>query len=223
MNTRNFTSRNFLAHWMLNSLLIWPSSLMLCIFLWWPVALILRLFGLDIETHSIFSLIINFIRLIIPGLLVGYIIGGFQKILAHDDLGWYLSDWLKYSAIGGFLGGLVIVLLLYVPPTSTRSWMMAMPIFMGILSSFQWLKMRQMVHDAWLWILANLSAGCVFSGLLFMNHPTIHNEPLMSFALWIFATLAQGLITGIVLLCLYERPIIDEAELAPVYLEIRDE
>jgi hypothetical protein len=223
MNTKNFTSKHFLTHWMLNALLIWPSSLMLCIFLWWPVSLILKLLGLETNAGFITYSIIMVLRLIVPGLVVGYIIGGFQKLLVQDDLNWHLPDWLLLSAAGGFVGGLAILLLLYVPTTSIFNWMLAMPIFMLCVSSFQWLKMQQMVQAAWMWILANLSAGCVFSGLLFMNQPSVHNEPLLSFGLWILASLAQSLITGIVLLWLYDRPIMDEAELAPVYLEVRDE
>lgn len=225
MINRTSTTGHFLVHWVLANVLSWPGSLFLCMLLWWPFSIFLNFLELYTATNFLIPLIETSFRVIVFGIVFAYVLSGFQKSLAQEELNWHLETWLKYSSFGGLIGGLVILSLLYMPLSSSTVWFLTMPIFMSILSFFQWLKLRQMVYEAWLWILANFSAASVFSGLLFMNSPDtlIHNDPLLHFSLWILAILAQSLITGIVLLYLYDRLIPDDAELAPVYLEVRDE
>lgn len=225
MNTVNYNSNRFLVHWMLSALLVWPMSLFLSLLLWTPVSLLLNFLPPQFSSEPIILMLEIFTLLIIPSLVIGYVLGETQKTLIHDELDWNLSHWLKLSIGGGISGGLLVTALFYfLSGFDERTlWILAMPAFMLVLSSFQWLEMRQVAREAWLWILANVTGACVFSGLLFINqlNPMGDNYTFLSFGLWILATLAQGMITGIVLLWLYDRPIIEnEHELAPVYLEV---
>jgi hypothetical protein len=226
MNIINEKPNRFLVHWMLSALLIWPVSLFICLMLWVPVSFVLSYLGHWEDLTSFVPIIGIIAMFIISGLVVGYVIGEAQKILVEDELDWYLFSWRKTSAVGGMCASLLVMFILYWANSldlQTR-WMLVMPIFMLVLSSFQWLKMRHMTHEAWLWILGNMTAACVFSGLLFMNQPDPFNDyySFISFCLWILATLAQSLIMGIVLLWLYNRPLLEDNELAPVYLEVRN-
>jgi hypothetical protein len=226
MNIINYKPNRFLIHWMVAALLIWPLSLFMSISLWAAVSLPLGFLGQWGSIGAFIPLLETITMLIIPSLVVGYIIGSAQKTLAGADLDWHLNNWRKLSIAGALSGGLLIATLLYFTQLDKQIlWLLTMPIFMLVLSSFQWLEMRQAAREAWLWILANVTGALVFSGLLFMNQPNpmSDNHTFLSFALWILATLAQGMITGIVLLWLYDRPLADsENELAPVYLEVRN-
>lgn len=226
MNTVNYNSNRFLVHWMLSALLIWPASLFMSMLLWTPISFLLSFLHPWFSSEPIILMLEIVAMLIIPSFVIGYVVGETQKTLAHDDLDWYLNHWQKLSIVGGVSGGLLIATLFYFVNGLNEQtlWILAMPIFMLVLSSFQWLEMRKVAREAWLWILGNVTGACVFSGLLFINQldPMSENYPFLNFGLWIFATLAQGMITGIVLLWLYDRPIADsDDELAPVYLEVR--
>lgn len=168
---------------------------------------------------------------IIPGLSIGYIIGDIQYNLLRDFLDWTFIDWIKYSAIGGLIGGMAVLLLNlllvnYLP--QRLQWMMVLPVFILPLSLMQWRLLRDVAREAWMWVLANLTGAIVFSGLLFSLDPLpfIERSPLIDIMMWILAASSFGFITGIVMLWLYERPLSEwddeDAELAPVYIEVRN-
>ena len=107
--------------------------------------------------------------------------------------------------------------------------MMLLPLFILPISIMQWRILDPIAHEAWMWILGNLVAAIVFSGLFFSTQPMpfIEALPVASLILWLMAAIALGAITGVVILWLYQHQISEwddeNAELAPVYVEVRNQ
>lgn len=159
--------------------------------------------------------------LLLPGVILGRAIGWIQHELLRNHLNWEMDDWIRYSTIGGTLGGVLVVffeygLSLWLSPMPL---LFAMPLFALCLSMCQWLVLRQTARESWLWILGNVSAGVVFSGLL-TSYSSLLDTPLWIAGLWIIATVAQSFITGVVVLWLYDRPLPQRQEPARVFVEI---
>jgi hypothetical protein len=90
-------------------------------------------------------------------------------------------------------------------------WVMfaAMPVFVLVVSVFQWLSLRHAVRQAWLWILGNGIAGIVFSGVLTRNQSYFGgNVPFLALGIIALAVLGQGFITGYVMLFLFEKKLL---------------
>jgi hypothetical protein len=102
--------------------------------------------------------------------------------------------------------------------------LLLMPLFAFGLSAGQWVVLRDMAHQAWVWIAGNTSAAIVFGGLLLLN-PSPLPGSFGIFIWFVVAAMAQGAVTGYVILWLYDhlrRTRDDEREPAPVYLEVRN-
>lgn len=217
-------AHRFLGNWLLSALAVWPLALISGIFVWLPIALFLSMF-LDTLHPPLFIQILRWIAaLLLPGLIVATIIGEQQINLFRHELAWQPAHWLKYTCLGGMLGSFLIISLLGVfqgRVSEKTLLMLLMPLFATCISLGQYLSLRKFVREAWLWVLANLVGGIVFSGLFFMNQPALldNYSKFTLFALWLLAVLAQASITGIVLLHLFDR-LPNDAELAPAYVEV---
>lgn len=230
MNTMDVRPNLFLRQWILNAIGIFPVAAIASLITWTPVAILMAILGnfemLSILTRIIFTMAL----LILPGASIGYAIGEVQRNLMRDYLKWDIKAWINRSIVGGFIGGLLIIGFIFVfeNQLATQTQLMAiLPLFILPISIAQWTTLRRIARDAWLWILANVVGAIVFNGLLFMNQNLFapQFEPIKMLLLWLAASAALGVITGIVILWLYERPITewdaDNAELAPVYVEVR--
>ena len=233
MNTINVNPNRFLRHWLMHAIFVWIVSAVASLIAWSPVAILIAVLGQYDSLFFLVNILSTVAILIIPGAVIGYMVGDFQRNLVRDLLGWDLTPWIKYSIMGGVIGGLSVIagMMLFGTYLPERiQWMITLPLFILPLSACQWWVLRQTTRDAWMWILGNVVAGIVFSGLFFSTQtmPFVLAEPLSSLFTWLIAAGSLGIITGIVMLWLYERPITefdDNLELARVYVEVhsRDE
>lgn len=223
MPSVKYNPNRFLNHWLLSALFIWPVVGIACLILWSPLALVFSLLGVYRE-YSLVSEISSVLSLLlVPSSVIGYFAGHFQSNLLHHELSWEIKDWQRQSLIGAICGAGLVILGSYFQLEDTELWVM--PLFVLGLSSLQWLSLRHESRDAWLWILGNLAGGLVFSGLMFVNPPQALNamNALGVILWWALSAAMQGLVTGIVMLYLYERPLQEDGrELAPVYIEVHN-
>lgn len=215
----------FIRDWLTASVLVWPLALGAWVVAWIPIGFLLNVLQ---PTGHLAEQLAWIIMLTLTGALVGYIIGDAQRSIMRDTLGWWSPDWARISVPGGLLGGTAVfagqALLSSLGADDRLLQIVAMPLFAIGLSLFQWLVLREMAHQAWLWVIGNTSAAIVFGGLLLFNQSPLPGH-IGLFIWFIIAALCQGAVTGYVILWLYERlrriPD-DERELAPVYVEVRN-
>jgi hypothetical protein len=219
MQKVQYNPNRFLRQWMLSALCVWPVVGLACFVLWSPITLLFAMLG-GYSNYEIISQIASFLSLLImPGFVIGFFVGNFQRNLLLDELFWEIDGWQRQSIIGAIFGGCLVIFGSFLQ--IERGWFFIMPVFVFGLSSAQWFSLRHQSRDAWLWILGNVAAGIVFSSL--MPQQVENANPLIFLGLWAVAAAAQGLITGVVMLYLYERPLQEEGrELAPVYIEVRN-
>src|SRR5688572_33304718 len=118
--------------------------------------------------------------------------------------------------LGGAVGACVVfgmtrVIDILLPYDQSEVWsaFVMMPTYVVFVSAAQWFTLRNAVKQAWLWILGNVAAGMVFSGLLTSYYDGDTSVAILfMFAL---AVLAQGYITGYVLLFLFEKKLLPMA------------
>lgn len=223
MQLMNFNPNRFLRQWLLSALCVWPVVGIACLVLWSPLALVFTMLGgysefaLLSEIASVLSL------LMMPSLVIGFFVGNFQRNLLLDELSWDVQGWQRQSILGAIFGGSLVILASFAGIKNLD--FLVMPIFAFGLSVAQWLSLRSECRDSWLWVLGNVVAGFVFSSLLsiYQSDSSGFMASFLLLGCWALAAGAQGLVTGIVMLYLYERPIQEEGrELAPVYLKVHN-
>ncbi len=233
MNTMNVNPNRFLRHWLASAIAAWPVSGIACLLAWIPFAVVSSILAQYESLELLARLILMLGIFTIPGLSIGYIIGDMQNTLLRDLLHRDFDQWIRYSSIGGLIGGFLVITGNFVASNHLSEhwqWMLMLPLFILPVCVMQYLLLRQSMRDAWMWIIGNIVAAIVFSGLLFnaAPFPFSGEEPFYAMLMWFVAAAASGMITGIVMLWLHERPTIDpyydddDAELAPVYIEVRN-
>jgi len=232
MDERNIHYNRFLWLWLVNGIGAWPISLIASGIVWAPIMLVALFLGRVEAMTSLLHLIILSGLLILPGMTIGYCVGDLQYGVIRGHLRWSMVGWRRESIRGGIFGGILAIVgwaisTAYFP--ANVQWIVMMPLFAFGLSIGQWSVLRRITVDSWMWVLANVAGGLVFSGLLFLNQPLLAS-PYSAFGvllLWLLAVLVQGAITGIVLLWLYDHRTgeydfdEDDDEYARVYLEVR--
>lgn len=234
MQTRQDSPNRFLRHWLLNALIIWPIAGIASIIVWIPVAVVMSMLGRYDDLMPLVHGLSLICLLTLPGMTIGYMIGDFQRSLMREHLNWQQRDWIRLSVLGGLLGEWLVVGITFViagmVPEKVQL-MLMLPLFVLPLGVAQWWSLRRTTRDAWLWILANITGAMVFSGVFFMNpaFPFVNAldiEPLTTLALWALAASSLGIITGVVILWLYDHPVEDggewedDPELARVHVEV---
>ncbi|MDQ7027867.1 MAG: hypothetical protein Q9P01_22220 [Anaerolineae bacterium] len=230
MESHSINPNRFLRDWIGNSIVILPIAAVVCFVALAPFAIFYGFTLDEVITHPMMGWFMAIALLIVPGMVVGYTVGDRQENLIAHHLRWSLRGWTRWSIIGGLVGGfLVVAKTLFLDSLNSHQFflMANMPIYVLCLSIAQWQVLRQVAREASLWILGNVVGGIVFSGVLFLNQPDANHSAYIwiLLGLWGLATLAQGAITGIIILWLYDRPISEwndeDAEAVPVYIEIR--
>jgi hypothetical protein len=227
MQTVQIDPNRFLRHWLLNAVLVWPVVGVACLVLWSPLTLFLTMLG-GYRAFSFLSELASLLSLLImPSLVIGYFVGIFQRNLLAEELQWEIEGWQRQTIIGAIIGAVLVVLGSLIPYGNSfeQDSVLVMPLFVFGLSFAQWFSLRRESRDAWLWVLGNVTGGTVFSSLLLLSHAQnfANLDSLILLGLWLAAATAQGLVTGIVMLYLYERPIQEEGrELAPVHVEVHN-
>jgi hypothetical protein len=216
----------FIRDWLTASVLVWPLALGAWVVACMPIGF---LFNIVQPAGAVAEQFAWIAMLTLTGALVGYIIGDAQRSIMRDTLAWWSPDWARASVMGGLLGGAAVyggqALLSNAGADDVLLQLVAMPLFALGLSVGQWPVLRQMAHQAWLWVIGNTSAAIVFGGLLLFNQSPLPGHVGL-FIWFMIAAICQGAVTGYVILWLYERlrrvPD-DEREPAPVYLEVRNQ
>ncbi|MGB7338922.1 MAG: hypothetical protein WBC91_08530 [Phototrophicaceae bacterium] len=233
MNTMKFKPYAFLLHWVINAVGVWLVASVASLIAWVPIAVLISV----LDQYPVLAPIVRVISTVaiftIPGMSIGYILGEVQQNILRDFLKWdFAPHWVRYSSIGGLIGGIAVIgfsVLFGAALPERIQWMMLLPLFILPISIMQWRILDPIAHEAWMWILGNLVAAIVFSGLFFSTQPMpfIEALPVASLILWLMAAIALGAITGVVILWLYQHQISEwddeNAELAPVYVEVRNQ
>ncbi|MEO1290747.1 MAG: hypothetical protein AAFV93_23645 [Chloroflexota bacterium] len=231
MNTLDVKPNDFLLHWILNALGVWLVASVAILVSWTPIAIIISILNQYPLLEPLVPIISTIALFTLPGLSIGYVIGDMQQRLLHNFLRWnFGTEWVRVSSFGGLLGGILAMGTLFLVGhhlSERMQWMIALPLFILPMSFLQWRILREVANNAWLWILGNVVATIVFSGLFFSTQPMPFEliDPLHGILMWLLAASALGIITGIVMLWLYEHPRTGwhepNDELAPVYIEVR--
>lgn len=206
MNEYQIDGKAFLSRWLLYSVLVWPFA----IFCGGVFAFAMSIFFATVEPlqrSDLLAAIIGFMAVPIMGMIVGFCVGQLQRALLRKRLYWAADRWRTLTLVGGAIGAVVYVLvsILVGDPFAEDSLMLAMPLFIVCVSVMQWFQLRQAVRSAWLWIVSNLVGGMVFTGLIFMNQPVDgFYSNLIMLGIWLIAIVAQGAITGQIMLYLFQ-------------------
>ncbi|MCU0511639.1 MAG: hypothetical protein MUE40_03620 [Anaerolineae bacterium] len=208
----------FLGWWLVGSALVYPMSVLLAalaVMIFSAVfSFVTGLIGLNVLTRSypdLLSLVSFAAIAAILGGSIGYSLGHIQRYLLRRHLYWTADGWRRASVVGGVVGGLAAggaVSLLSDAARLNDMWLLLpMPVYITVVSVFQWAALRPATRQAWLWVLANLVGGLVYSGLIVMNQPPAYSRTYEETTLLLFglAVLAQGFITGFVMLWLFEK------------------
>lgn len=215
-------STRFLIGWLAGTVCAWPLGYAIIWFIFLPLDMMLRRSGaVPFPYYADVSAAL-------VGLMIGLCVGVIQRLLLRRYLRWTADHWRWVSALGGMLGVLAIFYTLrglqgsgWLAPVqeSVGFAALVMPLFAGGLALVQTLALRAAVRHGWLWVLANVAGGFVFSGLLVAHRP---DAPLMSSVQDLLrglgAVLAQGYVTAYVMLFLFEKhayPVAPDAEGAP--------
>jgi hypothetical protein len=211
-----YETGKFWTRWLGGSMLAWPLSFIISAVIFVPILFVLgsllqfRMFDsrFGFDSDFLMGLLIS----VVGGGSIGFSVGTIQQYLLKNILLWTADRWRLASTLGGIAGGLCFVLLAYLTDPYLYHMeetvaFIAMPLYVTILSAIQYLSLRVAVRAGWLWVLANLVGGVVFSGFILRNSldAAMWGELVSTLGLWAVATLAQGAVTGYVLLFLFER------------------
>lgn len=212
MNSYRIKGTPFLLWWMACTLFVYPMALTLGALVMFPLLMGIGFLEPNLSDYEVLFTLLA-LALVVPtgGAVVGFCAGQLQRWLLRTRLYWVAERWRLWSMAGGAVGSVALTLLVLVAPDylyeDLRLLLVLMPAFALCLSAVQWMSLRHVVHQAWLWVLGNLAAGVVFAGLIVMNTPPIYEYGYETsvIGLWFVATLAQGAITGLVILYLFEK------------------
>jgi hypothetical protein len=198
---------SFYLWWTACAALVWPLSVIALAVILMPLGIIFNVVRpLPYDNPTLETLWLPVLA-VLGGVIIAAVIANLQYWLLRTKVYWAADRWRFWTMLGGLFGGVALLggrllLELLTSYSIADRWMplLAMPIFMLFISLGQWMALRHAVRDAWLWVLGNAVAGMVFGGLL-SNNPSGDTGVLL-FGL---AVLSQALITGTVLLYLFEK------------------
>jgi hypothetical protein len=216
---RDYDEWGFMRAWVASSIAVYPLAIIL---------LVLGFFGMGFITNFLRPLldsarITELLILVFVAGIIGFAIGWLQRGLMRRHLFWTADRWITYSAIGGIIGGLVVVGMMwlsqmlyfqsygYTSFAYREAWtfntfnIWAMPVFMLFVSAMQWLSLRQAVSRAWLWVIVNVLAGFIFVGLINNAGSSVSRNGFLYILFILLVPSTQGFVTGISLLYLFKR------------------
>ncbi|MGJ3239414.1 MAG: hypothetical protein ACFE0Q_11960 [Anaerolineae bacterium] len=194
-----------LAWWLAYSLFIWPMSIVALAMVGLPLLYLTNGLFYSQLYHPMLEMSLTVLGVPFAGVIFGACLAFLQRDILRTRLYWTADDWYRWTIIGSVAGVIVIGVLALIYPRLfwyNHNQLYVMPIFLTVLSLFQVVSLREAVKQTWLWVFAHLVGGVVFASVLrsaYDNPP--HNDLLMM----ILAVLAVGLVTGIVLLFLFQR------------------
>lgn len=217
----HFKTWQFLFWWVAGSVFVWPlglvtSALGLMVFVM-VIGFFADVFYVGDLPASLSSLLENILIALTLGGLIGWSVGVIQKNLLRKYLYWTADGWQSWSTLGGLVGSLALLIVTYAMPSNVNTitaieqpLLIAMPLYVLCLSAVQMVSLSHATRWPGLWVFGNVMAGLAFSGLIFVNGPSLAAtwslEDGSSF-LWLAAlgVLTQGAMTGLVMLHLFEH------------------
>lgn len=205
----------FLLWWVACAVMVWPLAVVALAVVIMPLGILFNILR-PIPYNSSFPdgvMVVGFVLL--AGLVIAGVVGNLQRWLLRVRLYWAADRWRMWTMTGGLVGAAVVGAGRWLLDRTVSysvaedlSLLLAMPVFILFVSLGQWIALRNAVRDAWMWVLANVVAGIVFGGLLTNNQSG-------GVVILGAAVLTQGIITGFVMLHLFEKkllPMQPEAE-----------
>lgn len=203
-------SGSFLFWWVMGSLFVYPAVIVFGCITFIIVSIIANVARASIQMSWSSNLDWLWMALVLP-LVVGAVVGYVQRGLLRKYMYWTSDRWMLASTLGGALGAVLCIPIFAFNISDSdgvRVYAMMMPVFILAVSACQWFSLRRATRLAWLWVAANFVGGLVFASLLINYVPQIYytpNYPFLSIGIWLAAAVAQGLVTGVVVLHLFEK------------------
>jgi hypothetical protein len=203
-----------LGWWVVCSLFIWPLAVIALVIVIVPLGMIYSAFEPAYYSgyYELYQILGVIVAIPIVGAVIGASMSALQRWLLRSKLYWAADKWRMWSMLGGAAAAAVVALVmsLFEPRWEDKAFVYMMPIFIGVVSAFQYLSLRHAVKDAWLWILGNVVAGLVFGGLLVNNQRIGYDtgSGLQQLVLISLAFSSLGIITASVILFLFEKKLL---------------
>lgn len=228
MHNYQIKANRFLLWWVIGSIMVYPMAVILGGILMVPVGMVANFmrptsyYYYNTSYHSTLpDFFFGVAVVILLGGVIGFCVGQIQRNLLRRYLYWTADNWRRHSVMGGMGGAILAMMVSNLLPNSAGDWkfLVMMPVYVLCLSIAQWMTLRHATRSAGLWIFANVIGGVVFSGVLVMNQPDYYSRSYNTVMFFLFglAVFAQAVITGIMMLWLFEKYAYPpEPELEPV-------
>lgn len=200
-----------LAWWIATSVMVYPLAVMALAIVGLPLMYFSPV--LFSASGSTFNWIFVIIAVPLAGAIIGMVIAFLQRRVLRNNLYWTADKWYKWTMIGGAVAASLVAIIGAVFADSIYNNgppLFMMPIFLAVVSSFQFIALRHAVKQAWLWIIANIVGGIVFAAVPLNNQVDYYNSnsEFTSLGIGILAVVSLGFITGFVLLFLFEKKLL---------------
>ena len=198
-----------LTWWVACSFFVFPLTIIVLGIVGLPTLFVFDAIFPSLMSEPLAETVIGIITVPIVGAIIGLCMAFLQRWILRTKLYWTADGWYLWSGVGGAVGASIAALyILIVHPKffiyGGDAAFQMMPIFLMIVSTFQFLALRHAVKQAWFWIIANFVAGIVYMGLISKDP----SSDIMILALVFMSIAAMGLITGTVLLFLFEHKLL---------------
>lgn len=202
-----------LTWWILASLFTIPLAAMALVIIGVSTVFVGSILFEPLMDNAIFVGIAAIIAVPIAGAIIGAVVAFLQRIILRKQLYWAADKWLRWTMFGGAVGAsLVIVCMMFFGNSFYEDIqiLFMMPIFLACVSSFQFIALRHVVKQAWLWIIANIVGGVVFAAVPLNNQVSSFdpNSELNGFGIGLLAVLSLGFITGLILIFLFDKKLL---------------
>lgn len=222
---------SMMAWWIACSIFVWPLAAVSLAVTLLPLGFVLTIFepAYGSPAYQYYEFVMLMIVAPIFGAVIGVSMNLLQNWVLRTKLYWAAYDWRKWTIMGSIVGAYAVLLAAYAADfliSGYHNWAMvlAMPVFVTVISIFQYIPLRDAVKDAWLWVMGNAVGGIVFSGLLANNFSTSYynrTSELQQVGAMILAPLILGAITGYVMLFLFEKKLLP-MQPVPVPIPVED-
>lgn len=202
-----------LTWWIFASLFAVPLVAIALVVIGVPTVFVGNMLFEPLMENDIFIGIAVIIAIPIAGAIIGVVVAFLQRIILRKQLYWAADKWLRWTMLGGAVGASVVVVCIAFFGDSFFYEVKAlflMPIFLVCVSSFQFIALRHVVKQAWLWIIANIVGGIVFAAVPLNNQVGRYdpNSESISFGIGLLAVLSLGFITGLILIFLFDKKLL---------------
>ncbi len=201
-----------LAWWIACSLFVWPMAFIALAVVGLPTLFLGDIFH-ELFVSDAMSWLFGILAVPVAGAIIGTVIAFLQRRLLRSRLYWAADGWYRWTIIGAALGAVAIALMQLISGTflfDDEAFLFMMPVFLAVVSSFQFIALRHAVKQAWLWIAANIIGGIVFAAIPLRNQVDYYdpNSELISLGMGLLAVVSLGFITGFVMLFLFEKKLL---------------